>query len=46
MSLNHIAGGRGASGAINRDRAERLIEEGRMTEAGLRAVKEAKSNGR
>ena len=31
---------------INRDRAERLIEEGRMTEAGLRAVDEAKSNGR
>jgi len=31
---------------INRDRAERLIEEGRMTEAGLRAVEEAKSNGR
>ena len=31
---------------INRDRAERLIEEGRMTGAGLRAVEEAKSNGR
>ena len=31
---------------INRDRAERLIEEGKMTEAGLRAVEEAKSNGR
>jgi uncharacterized protein YdeI (YjbR/CyaY-like superfamily) len=30
----------------NRDRAERLIEEDRMTEAGLRAVMEAKSNGR
>jgi len=31
---------------INRDRAERLIEEDRMTGAGLRAVEEAKSNGR
>ncbi len=31
---------------INRNRAERLIEEDRMTEAGLRAVEEAKSNGR
>ena len=31
---------------INRDRAERLIEEGNMTEAGLRAVEEAKSNGK
>ena len=31
---------------INRNRAERLIEEGRMTGAGLRAVEEAKSNGR
>ena len=31
---------------INRDRAERLNEEGRMTGAGLRAIEEAKSNGR
>ena len=31
---------------INRDRAEKLIEEGRMTEAGLKAVEEAKNNGR
>ena len=31
---------------INRDRAGRLIEEGRMTGAGLRAVEEAKRNGR
>lgn len=31
---------------INRDRAERLIEDGRMTGAGLRAVMEAKRNGR
>jgi len=30
----------------NRDRAERLNEEGRMTEAGLEAVMEAKRNGR
>jgi uncharacterized protein YdeI (YjbR/CyaY-like superfamily) len=30
----------------NRDRAERLIAEGRMAEAGLRAVTEAKGNGR
>jgi uncharacterized protein YdeI (YjbR/CyaY-like superfamily) len=30
----------------NRDRAERLIEEGRMTEAGLKEVLEAKRNGR
>ncbi|MBN2334567.1 YdeI/OmpD-associated family protein [Candidatus Bathyarchaeota archaeon] len=31
---------------INRDRAERLISEGRMTEPGLAAVEEAKRNGR
>lgn len=31
---------------INRDRAERLIEEGKMTGEGLRAIEEAKSNGR
>jgi len=31
---------------INRNRAERLIEEGRMTGAGLRAAEEAKRNGR
>ncbi len=30
----------------NRDRAERLMEEGRMAEAGLEAVMEAKRNGR
>ena len=30
----------------NRDRAERLISEGRMTPAGLKAVEEAKRNGR
>jgi len=30
----------------NRERAERLIREGRMTEAGLEAVTEAKRNGR
>ena len=30
----------------NRERAERLIEEDRMTEAGLEAVTEAKRNGR
>jgi uncharacterized protein YdeI (YjbR/CyaY-like superfamily) len=30
----------------NRERAERLIEEGRMAEAGLDAVMEAKRNGR
>ena len=31
---------------VNRDRVERLIEEGRMAEAGLKAVEEAKRNGR
>lgn len=31
---------------INRDRAEELIAEGRMKPAGLRAIEEAKSNGR
>jgi uncharacterized protein YdeI (YjbR/CyaY-like superfamily) len=30
----------------NRERAERLISEGRMTPAGLKAVQEAKRNGR
>jgi uncharacterized protein YdeI (YjbR/CyaY-like superfamily) len=30
----------------NRERAERLISEGRMTPAGLRTVEEAKQNGR
>ena len=30
----------------NRERAERLISEGRMTPAGLKTVKEAKQNGR
>jgi uncharacterized protein YdeI (YjbR/CyaY-like superfamily) len=30
----------------NRERAERLISEGRMTPAGLKAVEEAKQNGR
>ena len=30
----------------NRDRAERLISEGRMTPAGLKAVEEARRNGR
>jgi uncharacterized protein YdeI (YjbR/CyaY-like superfamily) len=30
----------------NRERAERLMDEGRMTPAGLRAVEEAKKNGR
>jgi uncharacterized protein YdeI (YjbR/CyaY-like superfamily) len=31
---------------INRDKALRLIEEGRMKPAGLRAVEEAKADGR
>lgn len=31
---------------INRKRAERMIEEGRMTEAGMVTVKEAQENGR
>lgn len=31
---------------INRDRAETLIAEGQMTEAGLEKVREAQSNGR
>jgi uncharacterized protein YdeI (YjbR/CyaY-like superfamily) len=30
----------------NRARVERLIEEGRMTEAGLAAIEEAKRGGR
>jgi uncharacterized protein YdeI (YjbR/CyaY-like superfamily) len=30
----------------NRERAERLISEGRMTQAGLKTVEEAKQNGR
>ena len=30
----------------NKDRAARLIEEGRMTEAGLAKIAEAKQNGR
>jgi uncharacterized protein YdeI (YjbR/CyaY-like superfamily) len=32
--------------AVNRARAERLIEEGRMAAAGLAAIEEAKQNGR
>ncbi|HEX6580097.1 MAG TPA: hypothetical protein VF195_04425 [Actinomycetota bacterium] len=32
--------------AVNRARAQRLIEEGRMTHAGLAAIEEAKRNGR
>lgn len=31
---------------INRNRAERLLKEGRMTEAGLKTIDEAKANGR
>ena len=32
--------------AVNRARAQRLIEEGRMTDAGLAAIEEAKRDGR
>ncbi len=32
--------------AVNRARAQRLIEEGRMTDAGLAAIEEAKRSGR
>jgi uncharacterized protein YdeI (YjbR/CyaY-like superfamily) len=32
--------------AVNRARAQRLIEEGRMADAGLAAIEEAKRNGR
>lgn len=31
---------------INRNRAERMISEGRMTEAGMVAIREAKANGK
>jgi uncharacterized protein YdeI (YjbR/CyaY-like superfamily) len=32
--------------AVNKERAERLIREGRMTEAGLATIEEAKRDGR
>lgn len=31
---------------VNRERAERLIAEGRMTEAGLKEIQRAKANGK